>query len=242
MSARAGCSAWSALSVLQRAPELGHGRAAIAQQGLERARAVAVADQGEPEPTVGAAALLEQLGFDAIRARQTPRGDRDAPREHGLQRADRRQLRDQRRLEPGELGAVLVRQHEMLLRAHAVLQGILRRPRPAFGRSSARATSRHSCGSPRRAHCDRGTAARAAPALDMAGFLLELGLVAGGVRLLEGNEHAAGQPGSGESNRSRNFVHSAPHRRCQAHYTPSPSPGPLSTEKPTCLKLGHHAR
>ena len=30
------CSAWSALSVLQRAPELGHGRAAIAQQRLER--------------------------------------------------------------------------------------------------------------------------------------------------------------------------------------------------------------
>ena len=36
----------------QRAPELGHRRAAIAQQRLERARAVAVADQGEPEPAV----------------------------------------------------------------------------------------------------------------------------------------------------------------------------------------------
>jgi hypothetical protein len=89
---------------------------------------------GEPEPALRAAALLEQLGFNAIRPRQPPRGDCDAAREHGLQCADRRQLRDHRRLEIGELGRILVGQHDVLFGAHAVLQGILRRPGLAFGR------------------------------------------------------------------------------------------------------------
>ena len=154
----------------QRAPELGHRRAAIAQQRLERARAVAIPDQGEPEAAARDPALLEQLGFDAVRPRETPRGDRDAAREHGLQRADRRQLRDQRRLEIGELGGILVRQHEMLLRAHAVLERILRRPGLAFVRlrpARLRAVLAARLG----ARIADGTAARgAAPALDMAGI------------------------------------------------------------------------
>ena len=47
------CSAWrrlfglERLERLERAPELGHGCAAIAQRRLERPRAVAIADQGE---------------------------------------------------------------------------------------------------------------------------------------------------------------------------------------------------
>jgi hypothetical protein len=135
----------------QGAPEFGHGGTAIAQQCLERARAVAVADQGEPEPAAREPALLEQLGFNAIRPRQAPGGDRDAAREHTLERADRRQLRDQCRLEAGELGGVLVRQHEILLRAQAVLQRIRRAP--CLRVCSARATWRRSCGWLRHAHC-----------------------------------------------------------------------------------------
>jgi len=42
----------------QRAPKLGHGRAAVAQQRVERARPVAVAHQGEPEPAPAALAAL----------------------------------------------------------------------------------------------------------------------------------------------------------------------------------------
>ena len=103
-------------------PELGHRRPAIAQQRLERARAVAVADQGEPKPAMRDLPLLEQLGFNAVRPRQAPGGDRDPAREHALERADRRQLRDQRRLDPGELGSILVREQEMLLRAQAWLR------------------------------------------------------------------------------------------------------------------------
>src|SRR5918996_3002369 len=64
----------------QRAPELGHRRAAIAQQRLERPRPVAVADQGEPDPAARDVTLLEQLRLDAIRAREPPGGDRDPAR------------------------------------------------------------------------------------------------------------------------------------------------------------------
>jgi hypothetical protein len=99
---------------------------------LERARAVAITDQREPEAAVRGATLLEQLHLEAIGPRQPPGGDRDAARKHGLQRPDRRQLLQHRRLELGELGGVLVRQHKKLLRAQAMLQRILRRARPAF--------------------------------------------------------------------------------------------------------------
>jgi hypothetical protein len=66
--------------------------------------------------------------------RQAPGGGRDAAREQALQGACRRQLLDQRRLELTKLGAVLVRQHDVLLCAQAVLERILRRARLALGR------------------------------------------------------------------------------------------------------------
>jgi hypothetical protein len=47
------------------------------------------------------------------------------PREHGLERPHRRQLLEQRRLEIGELGRILLRQHDVLLRPHAVFRGTL---------------------------------------------------------------------------------------------------------------------
>jgi hypothetical protein len=120
------------LERLERAPELGHRGAAIAQERLERARAVAVADQREAWAGVAIAALLEQLDLQAIGARETPRGKRDPTREHGLQRTDGRQLVDHGRLECSELGGVLLRQHYELLRAQAVLQCIPRRSGLAF--------------------------------------------------------------------------------------------------------------
>jgi hypothetical protein len=61
------------------------------------------------------ATLGQQLSLDAIGPREPPGGDREAPCQHGLERAHGRQLRDQRRLEAGELGAILVRQHEVLV-------------------------------------------------------------------------------------------------------------------------------
>ena len=66
-------------------------------------------------------------------AREPPGGDRDAARQHHLERADRRELLDQRGLEGSELVSVLLRQHDVLLRAQAVLEGILRRARLAGG-------------------------------------------------------------------------------------------------------------
>jgi hypothetical protein len=120
----------------QRTPELGHRRAAIAEQRLERARAVAVADQRKPEAAVRTLALREQLELDAVGPREAPRRHRDAAREHGLQHPDRRELLEQRRLERGKLSGILVRQHEILPRAQAVLKRIPRRralPSDVFG-------------------------------------------------------------------------------------------------------------
>jgi hypothetical protein len=86
-------------------------------------------------------------------------------------RADRRQLREQRRLEAGELGGIFVRQHEGFLRAHAVLSPF----------SADRAFPSSALGPRDMAPFLRlasarvlliGTAARrAAPGLDMVGFL-----------------------------------------------------------------------
>jgi hypothetical protein len=76
----------------QRAPELGHRRAAIAQQGLERACAVAIAYQRQPETAACGPAFVEQLGLNAVCPRQPPGGDRDPPGEHHLEHTDRRQL------------------------------------------------------------------------------------------------------------------------------------------------------
>jgi hypothetical protein len=104
----------------QAAGELGERRAAVAQERREGARAVAVAGQDAAE--IGLAALVgEQLGLDPVGARETPGGDRDALREHRLERAGRRQIREQGRLERAEPGAVLVRQQDEALRAEALL-------------------------------------------------------------------------------------------------------------------------
>ncbi len=149
------------LQRLERAPELGHGGAAVAQERLEAAGAVAIADQGHADAGVLPAPLLEQLDLHAIGPRQTPGGDRDPARQHELQRAFRRQLIQQRRLERLELDGILVRQHDVVQGAHAVPERILRRPAPCLLRSSARATSRRSCGWLRRGHCCTGTAAPA---------------------------------------------------------------------------------
>jgi hypothetical protein len=73
-------------------------------------------------------------GGQPIGPREPPGGDRDAAREHRLERADRRQLLDHRGLELGEVVDVLLRQHHMFLRAQAVLQRILRRTRFALRR------------------------------------------------------------------------------------------------------------
>jgi hypothetical protein len=71
----------------QRAPELGERAAAIAQEGVERARAVAIADQGVPETPARKAVLGEQFCFEPLGALEPPgRGD-DPPREHGLESA-----------------------------------------------------------------------------------------------------------------------------------------------------------
>ena len=117
----------------QGAPQLGERAAAVAQQGVERAGAVAVADQGLPEPAAGEHVLAEQVGFQALGAGEPPaRGDHPL-REHGLQRAFGRQLRHQRRLEGFERRRPLARQDDALLGAHAVLQRVLRRARLALG-------------------------------------------------------------------------------------------------------------
>ena len=117
----------------QAAGELGERRAAVAQERREGAGAVAVAGQDAAE--IGLAALVgEQLGLDPVGAREAPGGDRDALREHGLERAGGRQLLEQGRLEGPEPGAVLVRQHDEPQRPQAVLERILRRARLALGR------------------------------------------------------------------------------------------------------------
>jgi hypothetical protein len=90
------------------------------------------AKQGEPGVGALVAAELKHLGFEPIGALQAPGGDCDAAREQGLQGPDRRQLLEERRLQRGQLGGVLLRQHEVLLRAQAMLQRILRGARLAF--------------------------------------------------------------------------------------------------------------
>jgi hypothetical protein len=105
----------------ERPHELGHGGAAVAQQRLEAAGAVAVADQRDAGATVAPASLGEHLDLHAIGAGKPPSGDRDAPREHRLERAEGCELIEERRLEHGELHGILVRQYDMHLRAHPVL-------------------------------------------------------------------------------------------------------------------------
>jgi hypothetical protein len=121
----------------QGAPELGERRTAIAQQRVERARAIAVADQGQAEIPLPPQAVLKQPGLHALGALQPPGGAGDAPGEHGLQRALRRQFLDQRRLERGEFLRLLVADDHEFLCTQAVLQSVLGRARLTLGRFRA---------------------------------------------------------------------------------------------------------
>jgi hypothetical protein len=67
-------------------------------------------DQGKPEPAVHVATARPRCDRAAPRARR----DRAALGEHGLHRADQCQLLDPGRLELGELGGILVREHTPL--------------------------------------------------------------------------------------------------------------------------------
>ena len=121
------------LEQAQRAPELRQRRAAIAQQRLKRPGAIAVANQGEAGAALRDLTLFEQLDLDAIRPREPPGGNRDPPRE-----ARSGALRPAPAPRPARLRAransarILVRQHEVLLRAHAVFQRVLRGARLAI--------------------------------------------------------------------------------------------------------------
>jgi hypothetical protein len=127
------------------------------------------AKQGDADAAVVPAPLLEQLDLHAIGPRQAPGGDRNPARQHDLERAFRRQLIQQRRLQRLKLDGILVREHDVVQGAHAVPEGAdLTLPSSVFGPrdfpplrrlASARALL-------------IGTAARgAAPSSDMAGFL-----------------------------------------------------------------------
>ena len=81
-------------------------RAGVAQERVEGARVVAVADQREPEVATAERAMhlaCEQLGLDALGALEPPGGPRDAASQQALERAFGRQLVHERRLERVEL-------------------------------------------------------------------------------------------------------------------------------------------
>jgi hypothetical protein len=122
----------------QRAPQLGHGGTPVAQQRVERARAIAVAHQGKAEPAPAALAALglqgEQLALDPIGALEPPGGDHQAPRQQGLQRADRREIVRQRVGHGLERTGVLVVQQDELFGAQAVLERVLGGARLALRR------------------------------------------------------------------------------------------------------------
>jgi hypothetical protein len=108
----------------QRAHELGHRRAAVAHQSLERSGAIAVADHAEAKIAAGDATLLEQLDLDPLRSVEPPGGARDAPDQDALQGALRRQLVLERFFQGGELAGILVREHHVPHGPQAVLQRI----------------------------------------------------------------------------------------------------------------------
>jgi hypothetical protein len=81
-------------------------------------------------PAAPAARRRPRSAAPAQPARLAPRGDHQ--RRPGAARAHGRQLLDQRRLELGELGSILVREHAMLLCPQAVLQRVLCRAGLAF--------------------------------------------------------------------------------------------------------------
>ena len=118
----------------QRAPQLGHGRAAVAQQGVERARTVAIAHQPQAEPVglpAALAALIEQLALDPIGALEPPGRDGEALGEHALQRPLGRQVALQPLGQRRELPGVLVVDQDEGLGAKPVLEGVAGRARLA---------------------------------------------------------------------------------------------------------------
>jgi hypothetical protein len=81
----------------ERAPELRLHRAAVAREGVEGARAVAVADQGQAEPAGPAAGVesemgVEQLDLHPIGPEHAPDREREPCDQDVLQGAFRHQL------------------------------------------------------------------------------------------------------------------------------------------------------
>jgi hypothetical protein len=126
-----GCWGLEGLQQAQRAPQLGERAAAVAQQGVERAGAVAVTDQGQAEIAVHAMAA-EQLSLDPLGALQPPGRTGDARGQKVLQGTDWRQLLDQRCLQRLELLLILAADHREPVCAHPVVERIARRWRHAF--------------------------------------------------------------------------------------------------------------
>jgi hypothetical protein len=119
----------------QRAHELGLRGAAIAQQGLERPGAIAVADQREPDAAVRdrSQTLREQIDLDPLRPLEPPGGARDAPDQDVLQGAVRRQLVDQRRLESANSPMSSSGSTTYFSARRPCFRAFLRRSRLAFG-------------------------------------------------------------------------------------------------------------
>jgi hypothetical protein len=164
----------------QCAPQLGQRRAAITQERVERPRAVAVADQGLAEIGVAIGMAREQLGLDPLGPLEPPGGAGDARGEHGLERARRRQLFHQRRLERLEFFAVLAGDNHEFLCPQAVLQSVLGGARLAFRRFGAArvgavAPARRGAGGAQERRQRGMVCGAAAPGaalgLDMTGFL-----------------------------------------------------------------------
>jgi hypothetical protein len=120
----------------QRAPQLGHGRAAIAQHGVERARAVAIAHQGHAEPVVALLEIAldaERLGLDPVGALEPPGGDQQAPGEQALHPALGCDVAEQQRRQGLELLGALVVEQGGAAGAQAVPERVPGDPRLAGG-------------------------------------------------------------------------------------------------------------
>ena len=114
----------------QRAPELGYRRPAIAQQRLERARAVAVADQREPKPAIARPRRSSNSSASMRSARARRQAATATRRASTVWSAPTGASSSTSAASSAANSArVLVRQHDVLLRAHAVLERILCRAR-----------------------------------------------------------------------------------------------------------------
>jgi hypothetical protein len=94
------------LQRLERTPELGPRRAAIAKQRRKGAGTVALPDQGKTEVAITPALLLEHLRLHAVGTLEAPGGCGDAPGKQRLQGAFGRELGQESllvRLVPGSI-------------------------------------------------------------------------------------------------------------------------------------------